>query len=330
MKAVGCRIWVAVVSLFLCLFLTPFVGTSVRAAGSEYPNRTINILVPFPPGGSTDLGARALAESMERHLKSPVVVVNKLGGQTTVAGYAVASAKPDGYTLGFFPPGASIPEAYAFFQEAPYTSKDLKHICSVVSPLISVAVREDAPWNSFKELVEYAKKNPGLKVGTGGKHTAQHMLVTTLNKMEKTGWVAVPFSGDATNLPALLGGHTSIAMMDYSALKSLVEAKKVKVLAVVSNRRAEFLPNVPTVVELGYPLVYVPLLGLNGPKGLPQEIVEKLDHLAGTICKEQDFQGKMRNIPLQMVYENSAGYEKVDMKYKDNILSFFKEEGLVK
>jgi tripartite-type tricarboxylate transporter receptor subunit TctC len=330
MKTVGYRVWIVLASLFLCLFLTTGLGTLLQAASPEYPNRTINIIVPFPPGGTTDLGARALAESMEKHLKNPVVVVNKVGGATTVGGYTVASAKPDGYTLGFFPPGASIPEAYAFFQEAPYTSKDLKHICAVVAPLISVAVREDAPWNSFKELIEYAKKNPGLKVGTGGKHTAQHMLVTTLNKMEKTGWVAVPFSGDATNLPALLGGHTSIAMMDYSALKSLVEAKKVRVLAVVTDRRAEFLPNVPTVVELGYPLVYIPLLGLNGPKGLPEEIVEKLDNLAGRICKEQDFQAKMRNIPLQMVYENSAAYEKVDMKYKDNILSFFKEEGLVK
>jgi len=330
MKTVEHTVWVVLASLFLCLFLTLCTRTPIQAGSSEYPSRTINILVPFPPGGSTDLGARALAESMEKHLKNPVVVVNKLGGQTTVAGYAVASAKPDGYTLGFFPPGASIPEAYAFFQEAPYTSKDLKHICSVVAPLISVAVREDAPWKSFKELIEYAKKNPGLKVGTGGRHTAQHMLVTTLNKTEKAGLVAVPFSGDATNLPALLGGHTSVAMMDYSALKSLVEAKKVKVLAVVSDRRADFLANVPSAVELGYPLVYIPLLGLNGPKSLPQEIVEKLDSLVGRICKEQDFQTRMRNIPLQMIYENSAGYEQVDMKYKDNILAFFKEEGLVK
>ena len=330
MKKMGYRIRIPLASLCLCLFLPPLMGTPVQAAGSEYPSRTINILVPFPPGGSTDLGARTLAESMEKHLKNPVVVVNKVGGQTTVAGYAVASAKPDGYTLGFFPPGASIPEAYAFFQEAPYSSKDLKHICAVVAPLISVAVKEDAPWNSFKELIEYAKKNPGLKVGTAGKHTAQHMLVTTLNKMEKAGLVAVPFSGDATNLPAMLGGHTSVAMMEYSALKSLAEAKKVKVLAVVTDRRAEFLPNVPTVVELGYPLVYIPLLGLNGPKGLPQEIVEKLDSLAGAICKEQDFQTRMRNIPLQMRYANSADYEKIDMKYKDNILSFFKEEGFVK
>ncbi len=305
-------------------------GTTGHAAGTDYPNRTISILVPFPPGGSTDLGARALAESMEKHLKNPVVVVNKVGGGTTVAGYAVASSKPDGYTLGFFPPGAAIPEAYTFFQEAPYTSKDLRHISAVVSPLISVAVKEDAPWATFKELVDYAKKNPGLKVGTGGKHTAQHMLVGTLNKVEKTGLVAVPFSGDATNLPALLGGHISVGMMDYSALKPLIEGKKVRVLAVVSDKRAVFAPKVPAVTEFGYQLTYIPLLGLNGPKALPQEMVDKLESLVAKICAEQGFQSRMSNIPLQMMHENSTTYEKSLLKFKDDILAFFKEEGLVK
>jgi tripartite-type tricarboxylate transporter receptor subunit TctC len=323
-------IWIGSICLLVSLFGIGLWGSRVQAAGPEYPTRTINFIVPFPPGGSTDLGARSLAEAMEKHLKQPVVVMNKVGGGTTVGGYAVASAKPDGYTLGFLPPGAVIPEAYTFFQDAPYTSKELKFICAAVAPLISVAVKEDAPWNTFKEFVEYAKKNPGLKVGTAGKHTAQHMLVTTLNKMEKTGLVAVPFSGDATNLPAMLGGHTSVAMMDYSALKSLVEAKKVKVLAVVTSKRADFAPNIPTVVELGYPIVYMPLLGLTGPKGLPGDIVEKIDNLAAKICTEPEFQAKMRNIPLQVMYENAATYEKTSMKFKDNILAHFKEEGLVK
>lgn len=330
MKTPGYRVWTGFVFLFVGLLLIPFLGTSPQSAGPEYPDRTINIIVPFPPGGSTDLAGRALAESMERHLKRPVVVVNKVGGGTTVGGYAVASAKPDGYTLGFLPPGAAIPEAYTFFQEAPYVSKDLKFISATAAPLISVAVKEDAPWNSFKEFIEYAKKNPGLKVGSAGKHTVQHMLVTTLNKMEKAGLVAVPFSGDATNLPAMLGGHTSAAMMDYSALKSLVEAKKVKVLAVVTDKRAEFAATVPTVVELGYPIVYIPILGLSGPKGLPTEIVEKLETLVAIICKEREFQTKMRNVPLQMMHENAATYERSLLKYKDNILTFFKEEGLVK
>jgi len=330
MRTAGLRAWVLLGSLLVGLFLTVVWRTSLQAAGPEYPTRTITMIVPFPAGGVTDLGARTLAEAMDRHLKNPVVVVNKVGGATTVGGYAVASAKPDGYTLGFFPNGAVIPEAFTFFQDAPYTSKDIKPISGVVAALLSVAVKEDAPWNSLKELIEYAKKSPGLKVGTGGRQTVQHMLLTIMNKTEKTGFGIVPFSGDATNLPALLGGHTSAGTMDYSVLKSQVEAKKVKVLAVLSNKRAEFAPNVPTVVELGYPLPYLPLLGVVGPKGLPDEIVDRLDKLVARIATERDFQTRMRNIPLQLLYENSQAYEKTSARTKEGVLAFFKEEGLVK
>jgi tripartite-type tricarboxylate transporter receptor subunit TctC len=331
MRTAGNRVWLGLAfSLSLGLLLVAFVEVSLQAASPDYPNRAISLIVPFPPGGSTDLGARAVADALEKHLKQPVAVVNKVGGATTIAGYAVASAKPDGYTLGFFPNPAAIPEAYTFFQEAPYTSKDLKHISAALAPMISIAVKEDAPWNSFKELVEYAKKNPGLKVSTAGKQTIQHMFVTTMNKMEKTGFVPVPFTGDATTLPALLGGHVSVAATDYSSLKSLADAKKIKVLAGITNKRADFAPNVPSVVELGYPIVYAPIQGLVGPKALPVEIVEKLDNLMARICTEPEFKTRIRNIPLQVTYENSAAYEKSNSKAKDNILAFFKEEGLVK
>ena len=116
---------------------------------------------------------------------------------------------------------------------------------------------------------------------------------------------------------------------NYRQLRAWCDPQ-VKVLAVVTNKRAEFAPNVPTVVELGYPLVYIPLLGLTGPKGLPGEIAEKLDNLVAKICTEPEFQTKMRNIPLQVMYGNSAAYEKTSMKFKDDILAHFKEEGLVK
>ena len=309
--------------MILFLALTP-------ALAAEYPSRTITMIVPYPAGGVTDLGARALADSLEKHLKQPVVVVNKVGGGTTIGGYAVASAKPDGYTLGFFPLATAIPEAYTYFQEAPYTSKDLRPICSAVETCYSFIVKEEAPWNSLKELVEFARKNPGIKVSTGGKQTQQNMLLTLLNRIEKTGFVGVPFAGDPQNLSALLGGHTTLGLMDFSVAKSLVDAKKLKALAVVTEKRVDFAPNVPTVVELGYPLVYVSILGINGPKGLPDEVVQKIDDLVSKICREQDFQTKIRNTSLQINHQDSATYPKSLEKYKINVLNFFKEEGLIK
>ena len=312
--------------MLLCFAVWP---QGLRGA-TDYPNRAITVIVPYPAGGVTDLGARALAESMEKHLKQPVVVVNKVGGGTTVGGYAVASVKPDGYTLGFFPVAAAIPEAYIYFQEAPYSSKDLRPISSAVATAYTITVKEDAPWNSLKELIEYARKNPGIKAGTGGKQTLQHMLLTTLNRIEKTGFVGVPFAGDPQNLAALLGGHTSVGLMDFSVAKSVADAKRIRVLAVVTEKRADFAPDVPTVMELGHPIVYVSILGLNGPKGLPDEIVQKIEGLVAKICSESDFQTRIRNTALQINNQDAATYQKSLARYKENVLAHFKEEGLVK
>src|SRR4030065_1186854 len=126
MKKIGWR-WLA--GLFCLLMSSLLIGSFVpEIAAASYPARTITLVVPYAPGGVTDLGARALAEAMERHLKQPVVVVNKPGGGTTIGGNAVVTSKPDGYTLGFFPTSASIPEVFTHFYQAPYSSKDLKPV----------------------------------------------------------------------------------------------------------------------------------------------------------------------------------------------------------
>ena len=327
MRSVRCMMYIY---LLTALLLAGICWKDLYAAGPEYPNRAVTMVVPYPAGGVTDLAARALAEAMEKHFKHPVVVTNKVGGSTTMGGYAVASAKPDGYTLGFFPIAPTIPEAFEYFQEAPYTSKDLRPISGVTTPVFAIAVKEDAPWNSFKDLIEYAKKNPGVKVGTGGKQTLQYMFMSTLNRTDKTGFVGIPFAGDPQNVSALLGGHTSVSMMDYSPIKSLADAKKIKVLAVISEKRADFLPATPTVAELGYPVKFVSVLGIVAPKELPDDIATKIDNLVATICKEPDFQTKVRNTTLQIHNLRSAAYQAHLAAYKENVLAFFKEEGLVK
>ena len=327
MKDVGCRI---AICLLMSLSLAGAFRADVHAAASGYPNRAVTMIVPYPPGGVTDLAARALADAMEKHFKQPVVVLNKVGGATTIGGYALANAKPDGYTIGFFPVAPTIPEAFEYFQEAPYSSKDLRPISGVTTPVMAIAVKEDAPWNSFKGLIEYAKKNPGVKVGTGGKQTLQYLFMATINRTDKTGFVGIPFTGDPQNVSALLGGHISVSMMDYSPLKSLVDAKKLKVLAVITEKRADFLPAVPTVAELGYPVKFVSVLGVVAPKGLPDDIAARIDSLVAIICKEPDFQAKIRNTTLQIHNLNSAAYQAHLAGYKENVLAFFKEEGLVK
>ena len=327
MRTVPCKI---AVCLLMGFFLVGSSLTDSTAGAAEYPTRAITLIVPYPAGGVTDLGARVLADAMEKHLKQPVVVMNKVGGGSTIGGYAVASAKPDGYTLGFFPIAPNIPEAFEFLQGAPYSSADLTPISGVITPFMTVTSKEDAPWNSFKELIEYAKKNPGVKMGSTGKQTIQYMFSATLNRTEKTGFSIIPFSGDSTNLAALLGGHIQAAIIDYSAISSLVDAKKLKALAVVTTKRADFAPNVPTVEELGYPSRFLSVIGVAGPKGLPEEIVKKIDDVIAKICTEPEFRTKLRNTALGIYYKGPAAYKAHIASYRENVLAFSKEEGLEK
>lgn len=128
---------------------------------ADYPESPITIINPFPPGGLTDVVARTFSEHLEKYFKKPVIVMHKVGGGITVGGYAVVSSKPDGYTLGCFPIMASMPEVYSYFIKAPYTSGDLIPICHIAIPMTTFSVRGDSSINSFSELIEYLRKNPG-------------------------------------------------------------------------------------------------------------------------------------------------------------------------
>jgi len=317
--------------LFIGFSLIGPVWTELYAASSSYPDRTITVVVPYAAGGVTDLAARAISEALEKQLKQPVIVVNRPGGRATIGGQVVVTAKPDGYTLGFFPIAACLPEVFTYFFTAPYSSKDFKAISCVAATAMSYAVKADAPWDTMKDFVEYAQKNPGVKVGSPGKQTLPYMAMVGLAKKENVKFVDVPFAGgDAETTPALLGGHILVGAIDYSAIKSLVDAKKLKVLAVCTEKRVDFAPTIPSMGELGYKLAYISVLGLFGPKDLPDELVKQIDELVGRISKEQDFRTRMKDMCIQPYYEDSATYQKSLMRYKETMQTFFKEEGLVK
>lgn len=306
-------------------------GTFLPAAGAAgYPERAITMVVPYPAGGVTDLTARALADSMSRHLKQSVVVVNRPGAGATIGGNAVATAAPDGYTLGFFPLAAATPEVFKFAYESPYSSTDLRAIAAVAATAMSFAVKSDSPLRSMKDVVELARKSGGLLIGTPGKQTLPSMIMIKMAAKEGVKMDDVAFGGDSKTLPALLGGHVPVGAIDYAALRASVEAGKIRVLAVCAENRVDFAPDVPTVVELGYDLPYASSLGVFGPKALPEDLVKQLQDLVSRITREPQFANRMREMSIQTLFKDAATYQKAVFRDRDNLISFFKQQGLLK
>jgi tripartite-type tricarboxylate transporter receptor subunit TctC len=327
MNKIGFQRGATLLGLF---FVFSLVAGPGAYGAATYPDRAITLVIPYPPGGVTDLGARALAEAMEKHLKKPVTAVNKAGGGTTVGGNAVASARPDGYTLGFFPSSASIPEVYTYFYQAPYSSKDFKPICRILSPVLTIAVKGDSPLNSVKDLVEFAKKNPNSKYATHGKSTLGYLTMRTIAKAENVSFLDVPFEGDSKIVPAILGGHVPFGTPAYPAIKSLLDAKQMRALALLIEKRADFAPDTPTIVELGYKLAFGSYLGIFAPKGTPDDIVKTINDVVAKISEEPDFRSKINGMGTQLTYQDTDSFEKLIERYKENLRVFFKEEGLVK
>ncbi|OGA35121.1 MAG: hypothetical protein A3G80_12975 [Betaproteobacteria bacterium RIFCSPLOWO2_12_FULL_62_13b] len=326
MRTIGHRFAVVLGGLVVAFTLN---GWPLQAR-AEYPEKPISLVIPYPAGGVTDIVARALADGMTRHLGRPVVPVNRPGAGATIGGNVVASAAPDGYTLGFFPTAAASPEVFRFQYSSPYSTTDLKAISSVAGTAMSFAVRADSPLKSMKDVVELARRKNGLLIGTPGRQTLPSMIMVLMGKKEGVKLEDAAFGGDAKTLPALLGGHVEVAAIDYSAMRPSVEAGKIRVLAVSTPSRVDFLPNVPTVLELGYPLPYVSALGLFGPKALAADVVNKLDAVVARISKEPQFVERMRTMTVQPLYMDTPRYQKVVLENRDNLETFFREQGLYK
>ncbi len=316
--------------IFMIVCFMSFFIIPPLFAQEEFPTKAITIIVPFSPGSQTDLGARALASFLSKSFGQPVVIMNKPGGGAIVGGHAVATAKPDGYTLGFLPLSPSIPESYSYFLGASYTSSDLKPVSRILAPVATLSVKADAPWKSVRELVDHAKKNPGMKYGITGLGSSPHIMIVTVEKAEGVKFTPITFPGDSEIVPAILGGHIPFGLPHFVIVRKQAEAGEIRVLAVYSEQRYDPLPKVPTFAELGYKIPYYPYFGVFAPKETPDNIVRKLDRTIEKIKDDPQFVEKVKNLGIPITYENSENFRNSISQYKANIDSLFKELGYVK
>jgi tripartite-type tricarboxylate transporter receptor subunit TctC len=260
------------------------------AAAQDFPNRPVTWVVPYTPGGVTDTGARVVAKAFSETLGQQVIVENRGGAGGIVGTEYVAQSKPDGYTVlyGSSGPMATNPYMYKKVTYNPMTSFSLIHTMSE-SPLIMV-VNTNAPYKTVKEFVDYAKKNPGkINMGSAGAGTATHLVGELLQKEADIKLTHIPYKGSSPEMVDLIAGVLDVSF-DYSVVvKPLIEAGKLRAIAVTSGERMKNFPDLPTLKESGYPgAVLAGWSTLVAAANTPQPIVDKLAKAFGEALKKPE------------------------------------------
>lgn len=298
-------------------------------ASSDYPNRAIQYIACYAPGGSDDLRARALAPTLEKVLGQPVVVVNKVGASGSLAMTVLAKAKPDGYTLG----NAGAPLIFN-----PYTLKvdynsltDFTYIAGTATQAWGIVVKADAPWKTMDELLEYIKKNPGkLRYGSWGIGGGSHIYMEAIGRARGLKWIHIPFKGDQPLITALLGGHIPVGLTSASFFP-YVKSGQLRALAVLDHSRIAAFPQVPTLKELGFDFVLANgILGTCAPKGVPPAIVKKLESALRQAAESDDFRHTAERLHAEPRYRGSQEFTREVKEAYLQIGEMIKELGIQK
>ena len=265
---------IAIAAAFAALFAAPFAG-----AQGTYPTKPIRIVVPFPAGGTADILARAAAQRLAETLGQPAVVDNRPGAGGNIGAELVAKAPPDGYTLLMGTVGTHAINA-SLYSKMPYDHvRDFAPIILVAGVPNVLVVHPSVPAGSVKELIAYAKANPGkLNFASSGSGTSIHLAGELFKTMAGVQMAHVPYKGSAPAVTDLLGGQVQLMFDNLPSALPHIKAGKLKALAVTSATRAAALPDVPTVAESGLAgFDATSWFGLLAPAGTPEPIIARLN-----------------------------------------------------
>src|SRR5262245_48938517 len=248
-------------------------------AQNTYPSQPIKWLVPYPAGGGTDTLARTLSEAMTAALGQPIVIDNRPGAATNIGADAVAKSKPDGYTV-MSADNAMMAFNEHLFKKLPYDpAKDFTYIGAIGRFPLALVVHPDFPAKNFKEFLAYVKANPGkVNYASPGPGSPHHLAMEMFKNRTGTFITHIPYRGAAPALADVMGGQVPCMFLDLASGLSIMQGKKVRVLAIGSGARSKLLPDVPTLAEVGVPNTEVfAFQGILGPAGMPPAVVNRLN-----------------------------------------------------
>ena len=297
----------------LILLAAAVVAFATAAQAQQFPTRPVTLIVPWPAGGSTDIGMRALAAATEKHLGQSIVIENKPGAGGTIGpANMAASARPDGYTV------AQLPITVfrmPFIQKTSFDpTKDFTYILHITGYTFGVVVKADAPWKTFNELLDYAKANPGkINYGTPGAGTSLHITMEQIAKQKGLKWTQVPFKGVAESMNALLGGHIDV-VSDSTGWAGSVNAGSARLLVTWGAQRTKNWPDVPILKEVGIDMISNSPFGIGGPKGMDPAVVKILHDAFKKGMEEQSYKDSMVKLDQEAYYMDTAAYHAYALK----------------
>ena len=285
--------------------LSPLAGTAYAA----YPERPIKIVVPFGAGGSTDIAARIIAQSMSERMKSPVVIENRPGGGSNVGTVAVAKSQPDGYTL--LMNGAAMTILPSMKSDVPFDAqKEFIPISMGVRGQYTFLANPDSRFKKFEDMLAFARANPGkLNLAGPGGWTGAHFILELLKWKANIDFQIVQYNGNAPAAQAVLSGEPPIGLDAANSAKGVVEAGKLRALAVSGAQRTKVFPQVPTVAESGVPGYEAGFwLGFFAPAGTPRDIIDRLGREFAAAAKDPGVIEKMDQQGLEAVGNTPAEF----------------------
>jgi tripartite-type tricarboxylate transporter receptor subunit TctC len=274
------------------VFAAALCAVSALALAQAYPTKPVTIIVPWPPGGPSDIAARPMAKGLQEELKQPFIIDNRGGAGGNIGSTMVAKAAPDGYTL-LITSSAPIVINPSLYKQMPFDPpKDLAPITNLLRVPLILAVNPSVPAKNLKELIAYIQSQKGkIQIASSGNGTPQHLTAELFKSTAKLDMVHVPYKGSAPAITDLVGGHVPIMFDSAIAILPQIKAGKVRAIAITSAKRSTALPDVPTFSEAGMPgFESYAWYGFFAPAKTPPDVIAKLNGAALKVMKGPDWQ----------------------------------------